>query len=63
MSRCAILPSRALQEFEREFPSTSFATSFLGLAAALIVLFYFIHLIETMSCNEQSVVTLKCLGQ
>lgn len=63
VSRCAILPSRALQEFEREFPSISFATSFLGLLAALIVLFCFIHLIETMSCNEQSVVTLKCLGQ
>lgn len=47
----------------KRIPSISFATSFLGLAAALIVLFYFIHLIETMSCNEQSVVTLKCLGQ
>lgn len=39
----AILPSDAMQEFERKFPSVSFATSFPVLAAALIFFFFSLY--------------------
>lgn len=59
--RCAILPSDAVDRFQRKFPNISDATSFLVLVAVLI--FCFLHLIAIIPCNEKAVVSPECLRQ